>query len=110
MARSSPHRGIASIVLCSTMLASTAPSLADDQQDFFKGKRLTIAVGSAAGSGYDLGARVLSRHLARHIPGNPAIIVQNMPGGGGRTVASYLSKRGTPRWYLHSGGPELHRG
>ena len=62
----------------------------DPPADAFKGKRLIIGVGSAAGSGYDLGARVLGRHIGRHIPGNPSIVIQNMPGGGGRTIATHL--------------------
>jgi len=48
-------------------------------QDFYAGKQLTIMVGAGPGGGYDLQARVAARHLGRHIPGNPAIIVQNIP-------------------------------
>lgn len=57
---------------------------------FYKGKRITIVVGSAAGSGYDAYARLLARHMSKHIPGNPLLIVQNMPGGGGLTAANHL--------------------
>jgi tripartite-type tricarboxylate transporter receptor subunit TctC len=48
-------------------------------QDFYAGKQLTIMVGAGPGGGYDLQARVAARHLGRHNPGNPAIIVQNIP-------------------------------
>jgi hypothetical protein len=48
-------------------------------QDFYAGKQLTIIVGAGPGGGYDLQARVVARHLGRHIPGNPTIIVQNIP-------------------------------
>lgn len=48
-------------------------------QDFYAGKQLTIMVGAGPGGGYDLQARVAARHLGRHIPGNPTIIVQNIP-------------------------------
>src|SRR5260370_17483270 len=48
-------------------------------QDFYAGKQLTIIVGAGPGGGYDLQARIAARHLARHIPGNPTIIVQNIP-------------------------------
>ena len=48
-------------------------------QDFYAGKQLTIIVGAGPGGGYDLQARVAGRHLGRHIPGNPTIIVQNIP-------------------------------
>lgn len=57
---------------------------------FYKGKRITISVGSAAGSGYDAYARLIGRNMGRHVPGVPGMIVQNMPGGGGLTSANHL--------------------
>ena len=63
---------------------------AQPADEFYKGKRITIVVGSAAGSGYDVYARLLARHMSKHIPGNPLLIVQNMPGGGGLTAANHL--------------------
>ena len=54
-----------------------------DQDDFFAGKTISVVVGSSAGGGYDLYARVLSKHMGRHLPGNPRMITQNMPGAGG---------------------------
>src|SRR3954447_8973238 len=54
-------------------------------QDFYKGKTLTIVVGFSPGGGYDVNARRSSRHIAKHIPGNPSIIVQNMPSAGSMT-------------------------
>ena len=56
----------------------SAPSAAS-AEDFYAGKQITIIVGAGPGGGYDLQARVAARHLGRHIPGNPTIIVQNMP-------------------------------
>jgi tripartite-type tricarboxylate transporter receptor subunit TctC len=64
-----------------------APASADD---FYKGKTLTIVVGFTPGGGYDVNARGLARHLSAHIPGNPNIIVQNMPGAGSLTSVRYL--------------------
>lgn len=58
--------------------------------DFYKGKQLQIRVGSAAGSGYDLVGRVVGRHIGRHIPGDPTIVVQNVPGAGSLTLANQL--------------------
>jgi len=52
------------------------------QQPYFQGKTLRIVVSSAAGGGSDTTARIIARHLPRFIPGNPAVIVENMPGGG----------------------------
>jgi len=62
-------------------------------QEFFAGRTITIVVGSSAAGSYDLAARLLARHMGRHIPGAPAIIVRNMPGGGGLTAAAYLYHR-----------------
>ena len=63
---------------------------AQSNDQFYAGKRINIVVGSAAGSGYDAYARLLGRHIGRHIAGAPTITVQNMPGGGGLTAANYL--------------------
>jgi tripartite-type tricarboxylate transporter receptor subunit TctC len=65
----------------------TTPSRA---QDFFKGKQITIIVGNPAGSGFDAYARLLARHMGRHVPGQPTFIVQNMPGAGSVTAAQHL--------------------
>ncbi len=59
--------------------------------DFYKGKLFTIVVGFSPGGGYDTYARVLSRYMATHIPGNPNVIVQNMPGAGSLTSRMPLS-------------------
>jgi tripartite-type tricarboxylate transporter receptor subunit TctC len=60
------------------------------QQPFYQGKTLRIVVSSAAGGGSDTTARILARHLPRYIPGNPAIIVENMPGGGDIVGINYV--------------------
>jgi tripartite-type tricarboxylate transporter receptor subunit TctC len=79
-------------IVAAVAVAITAASGAGAQpaDAFYKGKRITIVVGSAAGSGYDAYARLLARHMSKHIPGNPLLIVQNMPGGGGLTAANHL--------------------
>jgi tripartite-type tricarboxylate transporter receptor subunit TctC len=59
-------------------------------QDFYKGKQISIVVGNAAGGGYDAYARLLQRHMGRFIPGNPEIVVRNMPGAGGMQMANWL--------------------
>ena len=63
---------------------------AQSVESFYKGKRLTMLVGSAVGGGYDAYARLVSRHLGRFIPGNPNFVVQNMPGAGGAIAAGHL--------------------
>ena len=55
---------------------------------------MTIAVGSSAGGNYDLYARLVARHIGRHIPGKPTVIVQNMPGAGSRRLANVLANVG----------------
>jgi tripartite-type tricarboxylate transporter receptor subunit TctC len=58
--------------------------------DFFKGKDITLYVGSTSGGPYDAYARMLARHWGRHIPGNPNIVVQNMPGASGRRLMGHM--------------------
>jgi tripartite-type tricarboxylate transporter receptor subunit TctC len=71
----------------------TAAASADPIEDFYKEKQLTILVGSEPGGGYDFPARVLARHIGRHIPGKPNTLVRNMPGANGIVVANYMSAR-----------------
>src|SRR5215210_2674066 len=74
------------------LAAALAPGRAAAQPaaDFYRGKTLTLIVGYSVGGGYDTYARVLARHMTRHLPGNPSIIVQNMPGAGSLRSANYL--------------------
>lgn len=62
----------------------------DAVADFYKGKQVTISVGSSPGGGYDTYARLISRFLGRHIPGSPSVLVNNMPGAGGNVLANQL--------------------
>src|SRR4051812_34096434 len=59
-------------------------------QDFYRGKTVTILVGFSPGGGFDLNARVLARHIGRHVPGNPTVVVQNMAGAGSLPAVHYL--------------------
>jgi tripartite-type tricarboxylate transporter receptor subunit TctC len=68
------------------------PAHADTVAQFYRGKTVTLVVGYGAGGGYDVCARLLGRHLGRHIPGNPEVVVQNMPGGGSLRAANWLFK------------------
>jgi tripartite-type tricarboxylate transporter receptor subunit TctC len=63
---------------------------ADPVEDFYRGRTVTLIVGYSVGGGYDAYARVLARHLGKHIPGHPTIIVQNMPGAGSLRSANFL--------------------
>lgn len=84
---------VAAAVLAGALLAA-APSARAQDGDFFRGKTLTIFVGSDAGSGYDAYARLVGRHIGRHLPGNPTVVVQNQPGAGSITMANALSMGG----------------
>jgi tripartite-type tricarboxylate transporter receptor subunit TctC len=58
--------------------------------DFYRGQTVSIVVGSGAGGGFDTTARLVARHIGRHIPGEPTVIVVNMPGGGGLVAANHV--------------------
>ncbi len=66
------------------------PAQAQSVEEFYKGKRITITVGYGPGGGYDVFARLVARHIGKYIPGNPQIVVQNMPGAGSLTSVNYL--------------------
>ena len=70
--------------------AVPAPAQADPIADFYAGKTVQLIIGYAPGAGYDEYARLLGRHIGRHIPGNPTVVVQNMPGAGSIRAANYL--------------------
>jgi tripartite-type tricarboxylate transporter receptor subunit TctC len=72
-------------------LAAALNVTAAAAEDFYKGKRLTVVVGFTPGGGYDAYARLIARHYGRLIPGEPAVVVQNMPGAGSLTAVKYLS-------------------
>jgi tripartite-type tricarboxylate transporter receptor subunit TctC len=82
----------------STMLAGAlavatlfaAPAHAQSVAEFYAGKSITMAIGFAPGGGYDLYGRLVARHLGKHIPGNPQIVPQNMPGAGSMRAAQHL--------------------
>src|SRR5260370_42311607 len=78
-----------------TLLLAFAPTFASPAhaqpvESFYRGRTVTIVVGYSVGGGYDAHGRVLARHLGKHIPGNPSVVVQNMPGAGSLRAANYL--------------------
>ena len=77
-------------------LFSTATACVFAQANFYEGKSIRVIVGLAAGGGYDVYARVIARHMGKHIPGNPAISVDNMTGAGSLVSANYLYKAAKP--------------
>ena len=82
----------AAAALCLTLGAAPG-ALGQAAGDFYANKQVQLVVGYEAGNDYDVGARVLARHLARHIPGQPTIVVQNMPQASSIVAANYLAVR-----------------
>ena len=81
-----------SLALTMAVIAlTTASAQADQVAEFYRGKTLNLIIGTSTGNDYDFRARLLARHLGRHIPGEPAIVPQNMPGVGGVKAADYLA-------------------
>ncbi len=72
------------------MLACLHISAPADAQDFYSGKTVRLVVGYAPGGGYDFYARLVARYMGKHIPGNPAFVVENMPGAGSLAAANHL--------------------
>lgn len=80
-----------SCIIAVAAIAAIGPARGQDTvEQFFRGKAINIYVGSSAGGGYDTYGRLVARHLGKHIPGQPTIIVQNMPGAGSNKAASYI--------------------
>jgi tripartite-type tricarboxylate transporter receptor subunit TctC len=77
--------------LLSAIVWLAAPALADPVADFYRATPVTVFVSSTAGGGYDAYARFLARYMGKHIPGNPTLVVKNMPGAGGATLGNYLN-------------------
>lgn len=79
-------------LLFGAVLAASAPAIcaADAVEDFYKGRTVKLTVGSAAGSGFTLYARILSRHMPQYIPGAPAIVIENLPGASGLRHMDHL--------------------
>src|SRR5262245_1934919 len=76
------RRRDAAVLLGAASLICAVPVSAQPADDFYRGKQIRIVVGSTGGGDYDVWARLLARHMSRHIAGSPNIIVENMPGAG----------------------------
>ena len=81
---------IAAFAFGVALTGASGPARSDDVSDFYAGRVVQLIIGYATGGGYDDYARMLGRHIARHIPGNPTVVVQNMPGAGSLRAANYL--------------------
>src|ERR1700685_2472581 len=85
------------------------PAVAQSPAEFYKGKTISLITSTGVGGTYDAVARLIARHMPRYIPGNPTIIVQNMPGGGNVIATNYMyniaPKDGTAIATIHSAMP-----
>ena len=81
---------VAQIALIIAAISATPASAADPVADFYHGNTITLVVGTGEAGGYALSARLISQHLRRFIPGNPSIIVRNMPGASSVVAAQYV--------------------
>lgn len=81
---------LACVLLACLALSAATPASSQSLAEFYKANRITILVGADAGGGYDAYGRLLARHLGRHIPGTPNIIVQNMPSVASINATNYL--------------------
>jgi tripartite-type tricarboxylate transporter receptor subunit TctC len=92
-----PAKNFIAVFLLSAALAGLLSAVpASAQSDFYKGKTITVYIGTTAGALYDQWGRILASHMNKHIPGNPNIIVQNMPGAGHMIAANYVYKTTKP--------------
>lgn len=81
------------LVAACLMPAMVTPGLAaDNAADFYRGQTVRMIIGYPAGSGYDVHARALVNHMAKHIPGKPTLIPQNMPGAGSMKATNWLTE------------------
>jgi tripartite-type tricarboxylate transporter receptor subunit TctC len=73
------------------LVTSSAAFAEENAAEFYKNKAITLVIGADPGGTYDIPGRLLARHLPRHIPGSPRMVVQNMPGAGGALAANYIN-------------------
>jgi tripartite-type tricarboxylate transporter receptor subunit TctC len=80
-------------LLLAALLPACSTVRADPIEDFYRGRTVSFLIGEDVGGGYDSYSRLFASHVGRHIPGNPVVVAQNMPGGAGLTAANHLYVR-----------------
>src|SRR5438093_13576303 len=85
---------LSALILSAVLVSATDNGFA--QTNFYEGKTIRLIVGFTAGGGYDAYTRTIGRHMGKHIPGNPVMIVENMPGAGSMISANYTFKAAKP--------------
>ena len=82
--------GVLRLLAIFALLGMPSALAQDSVAQFYKGRQITVVVGSSAGGGYDIYARLLARHMGKHIPGNPSMIVADMPGAGSNAAIAHI--------------------
>jgi tripartite-type tricarboxylate transporter receptor subunit TctC len=82
--------GGVAVGIAAVILLSSVPTWAQQVADFYRGKTLRMLIGYGPGGGYDIYGRLVAEFLPRHLPGNPTIVAQNMPGAGSFLAAKYM--------------------
>jgi tripartite-type tricarboxylate transporter receptor subunit TctC len=85
---------IGAAVAAASICGAAGPASADAVSDFYKKTRLKLVIGYSPGGGYDRGGRVVARHINKYIPGNPSMLVQNMPGAGSMRSINWMYNKG----------------
>ena len=89
---------------CAAIFLAHSPAAAEPQSPSLAGKTVTLTIGYGPGSGNDVYGRLIARHIGKHIPGQPTVVPQNMPGAGSFKAANYLfqaaPKDGTAIGYI----------
>ncbi len=88
-------RGVTLVGVGLLLAAAATPAQAQSVADFYKGKTVNVLIGVGVGGEYDLQARLVARHIGKHIPGNPNVVPQNMVGAGGINMANHLYNTAT---------------
>jgi tripartite-type tricarboxylate transporter receptor subunit TctC len=78
------------ILLLTTFVLASSAFTQSSLEEFYRNRQINLVVGYGAGGGYDITARLLARHIGKFIPGNPSVVVQNMPGAGSMRAVNYL--------------------
>src|SRR4051794_25721389 len=78
------------VLILGALIAGTVAAVAQPVGEFYAGRQLSLIVGATPGGGYDTQARLVARHMGKHIPGNPSIVVQNMPAAGSLTATNHV--------------------
>jgi tripartite-type tricarboxylate transporter receptor subunit TctC len=96
MTRAADHirvQALGVVISLAAVAGGADAARAQPATDFFAGRQVSVLIGATAGGGYDVYARALSRHMGRHLPGQPTLIPKNVPGAGGLTLANHLYNR-----------------